>query len=186
MLSLDRPLDRIAQHIIRAKLFLDLWAYFEEYESRQHIIETMWDYNEFFRFTPHACLVSYFIYIAGAFDKTANTISFVHLIPEMRAAAHLVGEREAAVDALTQAAAPIIKKVRILRHKAIAHRDAHISYDDVFKLAAVTPDQLRDLTEIALQIANHMLAARGLGQQDFNDEVRKAAAKMMKALAARS
>jgi hypothetical protein len=47
-------------------------------------------------------------------------------------------------------------------HRAFAHRSASISYDDVFKLAAVKPDQLRDLTEVALKIANRLLLARGL------------------------
>jgi hypothetical protein len=29
-LSLNQRLDRIGQHIVRARLFLDLWFYFEE------------------------------------------------------------------------------------------------------------------------------------------------------------
>jgi hypothetical protein len=57
-LPLNQRLDRIGQHIVRARLFLDLWFYFEERDSRRQIIETMREYNEFFRFTPHAYLVA--------------------------------------------------------------------------------------------------------------------------------
>jgi hypothetical protein len=53
-LSLDKRLDRLGQHIVRARLYLDLWYYFEADDTRRHIIETMREYNEFFRFTPHA------------------------------------------------------------------------------------------------------------------------------------
>jgi hypothetical protein len=80
----------------------------------------------------------------------------------------------------------IADKVAILRHKAFAHRSAHISYDDVFKMAAVRPDQLRDLTEMALKIANHLLLARGLRDQHFTGLPREAAEAMMKTLVRRA
>jgi hypothetical protein len=184
MLPLNERLDRVAQHVIRARLFLDLWFYFEERGSRRRIIETMEDYNEFFRFTPHAYLVSYVIYMAGVFDKREDTISFRPLFREMKAGGHLKGQDVVKVVALLAEAKSIADKVTVLRHKAFAHRDAHISYNDVFKMAAVKPDQLRDLTGIALKIANRLLLARGLNDQDFTELPREAAEAMMKALAA--
>jgi hypothetical protein len=48
-IRLDVRLDRVAQHVILTRLFLDLWFYFESADTRPHIIETMRDYNEFFR-----------------------------------------------------------------------------------------------------------------------------------------
>jgi hypothetical protein len=128
---------------VRARLFLDLWFYFEERDSRRKIIETMEEYNEFFRFTPHAYLVAYVIYMAGVFDTKRGTISFRSLVREVKTAGQLKGQ-EAAVDALLVEAKPVVDKVLTLRHKAFAHRSAHISYDDVFKMAAVEPSQLRD------------------------------------------
>src|ERR1700692_497913 len=85
-LPLNQRLDRIGQHTVRARLFLDLWFYFEEQDSRRKIIDTMREYNEFFRFTPHAYLTTYVIYMAGVFDKRRGTISLVPLIREVKAA----------------------------------------------------------------------------------------------------
>jgi hypothetical protein len=184
-LPLNERLDRIGQHIVRARLFLDLWFYFEERDSRRKIIETMEDYNEFFRFTPHAYLVTYVIYMAGVFDKTRGTISLAHLAREMTAAGHLKEDDAATVETLLVEAKPIIDKVVILRHNAFAHRSAGISYDDVFKVAAVRPDQLRDLTDIALKISNRLLVARGLQDQYFTELPREAAEAMMKVLGAK-
>jgi hypothetical protein len=181
-LPLNERVDRLGQHIVRGRLFLDLWFYFEEEKSRCKIIETMREYNEFFRFTPHAYLVTYVIYMAGVFDKARGTISFAPLIREVKAQGCLEAHDAATVDALLLAAKPIADKVAILRHKAFAHRSAHISYNDVFNMAAVTPDQLRDLTEIALKIANLLLRARGLQDQHFTKLVREAAEAMMKSL----
>ena len=61
-----------------------------------------------------------------------------------------------------------------------------ISYDEVFKLAALRPDQLRDLTDVALKIANRLLLARDLKDEPFASLPREDAEKMMKALAALS
>lgn len=183
MLPLNDRLDRIGQHIVRARLFLDLWFYFEEQGSRRQIIEIMQEYSEFFRFTPHAYLVTYVIYMAGVFDKSKGTISLASLIREVKAEVHLKPHDAATIDALMVEAKPIADKVTILRHKAIAHRSAHISYNEVFKLAAVKPNQLRDLTDMALKIANHLLLARGIQDQHFTKLPRGAAEAMIRALA---
>jgi hypothetical protein len=182
-LPLDQRLDRVSQHVVRARLFLDLWYYFAEDKSRRKIINIMEDYSEFFRFTPHAYLLSYIIYMAGVFDKTKHTISLTHLVPEMKAVGHIKGQEAGKVDEYLAEASLIADKVAVLRHKAFAHRSAHISYDDVFKLADVRPDQLRDLTEIALKIANRLLLARGLSEAHVAELPREAAEAMMKALA---
>src|SRR5260370_23326515 len=88
-LPLNKRLDRIGQHIVRARLFLDLWFYFEERDSRRKIIESMREYNEFFRFTPHAYLVAYVIYIAGVFDKRRETISLALCVREAMSSGQL-------------------------------------------------------------------------------------------------
>jgi hypothetical protein len=91
------------------------------------------------------------------------------------------GQDAAAVDALLVGAKSVVDKVLILRHEAF-HRSAHISYNDVFTMAAVKPDELRDLTDKALNIANRLLLARGLEDQYFTELPREAAEAMMKAL----
>jgi hypothetical protein len=185
-LPLNERLDRIGQHIVRARLFLDLWFYFEERDSRRKIIDTMREYNEFFRFTPHAYLATYVIYMSGVFDKSRGTISLGPLIREVKAEGHLKAQDAASAEALLAQAKPIADKVAILRHKAFAHRSAHISYNDVFKLAAVTPNELRDLTDMALRVANRLLLACGLQDQYFAKLPREAAEAMMKTLAHRA
>lgn len=181
-LPLNDRLDRIGQHIVRARLFLDLWFYFEGRDSRRKIIDTMREYNEFFRFTPHAFLVTYVIYMGGVFDKRRDTISLASLVRDVKAAGCLKTHDGATVDALLAQAKPVADKVAILRHKAFAHHNAHVSYNDVFKMAAINPDQLRDLTETALKIANQLLMACGLRDQHFTTLPREAAEAMMKAL----
>ena len=54
---------------------------------------------------------------------------------------------------------------------------------DVFRMAAIEPRQLRELTDVSLEIANRLLLACGLQNQYFTDLPREAADEMMRALA---
>ncbi len=120
--------------------------------------------------------------MAGVFETRRDTISFAALISEMKAAGQLKG-REDAVSSLLSSAKPIAKKIAILRNNAVAHRTLSMSYDDVFKQADVTPGELREVTDMALEIANCMLLACGLRDQHFTDLPREDAISMMTALA---
>jgi AbiU2 len=183
-LPLDERLYRAGQHVVRSRLFFDLWFYFEGADTRPSIIETMREYNEFFRFAPHAFFVAYVVHIAGMFDKRKDTITLTRLAQEVKAAAHQKQSRGIAeVDALLAKATPMASKVIVLRHNAFAHRSARISYDAAFKKAAITAAQLRDLTELALKIVNRLLLARGLRDESFTPLPLEAAQAMMKALA---
>lgn len=184
-LPLDQRVDRVGQHIVRARLFLDLWSYFEEADSRPHIIGVMQEYSEFFRFTPHAYFATHVIYMSGVFDKTKGTISLLPLTREAELAGILKAPDATLANALLIQARPIADKVAILRHNAFAHRSAHISYDDAFELAAVTPNDLRELTELALKAANLLLSACGLQPQHFAKLPREAAKAIMRALGAK-
>jgi hypothetical protein len=185
-LTLNERVYRIGQHVVRARIFFDLWYYFEGEETRSKIIDVMEEYNELFKFTPHAYLTSYLIYIAGTFDKTKGTISFIHLIRDATKVGIVNPVEARNLDKLMADAKPLADKATLLRHGAFAHRSASVSYNDTFKQAAVTPDELRELTEIALAIANRLLAACGLQSQYFRTLPREAAEAMMKALETRS
>lgn len=182
-LTLEQRLHRLGQHAVRARLFLDLWYYFEADDTRQHIIETMGEYNEFFRFTPHAYLLTYCIYIAGAFEKRRDTINFTALIQDTATGGHLQRSHEATVTALIPTAERIAKKVTILRHNAFAHRTSRMSYNDVFDLANVTPIELRELTDLALKLFNALAEAVGVTKQYFTELPTEDAKSMMADLA---
>ncbi|MDO9414453.1 MAG: hypothetical protein Q7T81_17920 [Pseudolabrys sp.] len=181
---MDQRLNRIGQHIVRARLFLDLWFYFEGNETRPAIIDTMRKYNEFFRFTPHAYLLTYVIYMAGVFDKRKGTISLLPLIRDVKASGQLGAPEAEIVESLLEQATPIAEKITILRHNAFAHRSAHISYDDAFAIASVKPEELRNVTDTALEITNRLLSARSLQDQHFTKLPLEAAVSLMKALEA--
>jgi hypothetical protein len=180
-LPIDERLESAAQLIIRSRIFLDIWFYFESKDTRPAIIDTMNRFSEFFRFDPHAHFVAFIVHIAALFEKRRNTINLPALARELKRSNQLSAQAAADTDALLSQAHQLAPKVCILRSNLFAHRSAVLSYDEAFKRAAVTPAQLRDLTEIALKIVN-LLLVRELRDRDFNTMPREHAEAMLKAL----
>ncbi|TQF33958.1 hypothetical protein UNPA324_33880 [Bradyrhizobium sp. UNPA324] len=164
-------------------MFLDLYFYFEGHDSRQGIIETMREYNEFFRFTPHAYFISFSVYIAGVFENRRDTINFRALIRDMIVTGDLQSSQELMIEALMAKAKSSADKVTILRHNAFAHRTSRMSYDDVFRLAKVSLNELRELTDLALDLFNALATVRGQNEQHFTTLPIEDAEDMMRALA---
>src|SRR5258708_6090075 len=68
-LPLNQRLDRIGQHIVRARLFLDLWFYFEEQDSRRKIIDTMRESDEVRELTDIALEIANQLLLAGGLQN---------------------------------------------------------------------------------------------------------------------
>jgi hypothetical protein len=181
-LPINDRVYRAVQLVLRARIFFDIWFYFEAKETRSSILDTMQEYSEFFRFMPHAHQVAFIITIAVLFDRSRHTISLHHLVREMTRNKQLSQQAQAEVNELLNKVKPLETKIIALRHKAFAHRSAHTSYDDVFKEAKVSATQMRELTETALLIANKLAEAVGVNIGFFNELPREDAARMMQTL----
>lgn len=167
-LPLEERVERAAQLVVRARVFFDIWAYFEG-DTRAGLLDTMNEFSEFFRLAPHAHFVAYCVTMAALYDKRRDTITLTSLPRELAKKGILTTVVEAEVQVLLAGALPTANKVGILRHNVFAHRSASLSYDDVFKLAAITAAQMRELTELSLQIANILLRSCGRPEQYIND-----------------
>ena len=180
-LPIDERLETAAQLVLRTRIFYDIWRFFEGEVTRPAILDTMRCYAEFFRFDPHAHFVAFVVHIAALFEKPQkSTIN----LPRLAKESGLNSAQDATeIDALLRKAKPLASKATILRNNLFAHRSDTLSYSDAFKKADVTPNELRDLTEIALKIVNRLLTMRGLKDHVFNRVPLAHADGMLKALA---
>lgn len=166
MQPLDERLNVAAQLIIRARIFYDIWWFYEGSDTYPRIRDTMNVYSAFFRYDIHAHFVSMLIHLAGLFESRGDTINFGALIKETEAN----GISKEAVDkawALIREVADVPTKLIILRSNLFAHRGASHSYEEFFQKAKLKPDQIRDLTVVGLKIANTLLIAHDLKEQFF-------------------
>jgi hypothetical protein len=139
------------------------------------------EFSELFQFTIHAHFVAFVVHIAALFERK-DTINLWRLTDEMRGAGMLSTTALAEVEALLSQATPVVSKVAILRHNLFAHRSASMSYAEAFEMAGLTTEQLANLTEIALKIANALLLARGLPDQVFHPGPREHAEALLTTL----
>jgi AbiU2 len=182
-LPIDERLETAAQLVLRSRKFLDIWLYFESKDTRPAIIDTLNCFSEFFRIDIHAHFVAFIVHIAALFDKRKDSINLPDLATELKQSNLISAQAAAAdVDALLSQADKVAPKVHILRSNLFAHRSATLPYDGAFKKAAITPGEMRDLTEIALKIVNHLLLARGLRDHFFNELPRQDAEAILKTL----
>jgi hypothetical protein len=181
-LPVDERLERAGELVVRARKFYDLWSCLENAKERPATLDAMDDFSEFFKFTIHAHFVAFVVHMAALFETRNDTINLWRLAKDMKAANMLLSKAAAEVDALLREATPVASKVTILRSNLFAHRSDSVSYASAFELAQVTPDQLHNLTEIALKIANQLLLAKGLRDQFVHPGPHEHAGALLQAL----
>jgi hypothetical protein len=181
-LSFDVRIDRAGHLIVLARRFYDVWWLYVGVDTRAAILDSMNRFPEFFRFDEHAHFVSLVTHLASLFERRSDTINFESLVDEAEVnnlmPANFIAEARAALDSV----AHIRPKVAILRSNTFAHRSASLSYEDAFRKAAFTPNQLRDMTVAGLSIANALLAGRGLGPVLFTKSTAEHTRGMLRAL----
>lgn len=157
-----------AQLATRTRVFLDIWWYYEG-PTRKDILPSLNLYSEFFRFDPHAHFVSFIVHIAALFESRNDTIN----IPSLLIEAATFGIKQKAVERMQsqlQATSAVVPKSIILRSNLFAHRTANLSYDEVFKTANVTPDELRALSNSSIEILGELAERVGVHVPFVNDE----------------
>ena len=160
-LPFDEKLGTAGDLIVLARRFFDVWWLYESVDSRPIILKALNRFPEFFRFDGHAHLVAMVTHLASLFENRRDTINFQALLQE--AVQNNLVSSAALTEAQNtlQAVAHLRPKVAILRSNLFSHRSASVSYDEAFRLAAITPFQLRDLTDAGLSIASTLLVAIG-------------------------
>jgi hypothetical protein len=180
-IPLDERLGRAGQLVVRSRKFFDLWFCLQNATKCDATLDVMDEFSELFRFTIHAHFVAFVVHIAALFERK-DTINLRRLTDEMNEAGMLSTTALANVEALLCQATPVASKVAILRHNLFAPRSASMSYSEAFEKAGLTTEQLANLTEMALKIANALLLARKLPDQFFHPGPREHAEALLRTL----
>lgn len=175
-MNLSKQIFRAGQHVQRARIHFDIWWLYAGPSCDQYI-DAMRKFSQFYNFDEHAHFISYVIYIYGLFEKRTDTINLYNIANKSKP--------NEAVDQLLSEAEFIVSKIKLLRHKAFAHRDNVVPYNDVFESANVTPDELKDITEVAIRIANLLSVEHGVSEITFDNIYSQQAEAILQILRAR-
>jgi len=167
-ITLKSELDILEQVARRARVYFDLWWICEGYETRSKNLQAMNRYPEFFRFDSHAHEMTYIMYLCQIFENNSKTLNITNVIKQAKAQKLSEGQITNAEQALCEAK-PIYKKLLIIRHNLFAHRNISLSYKSAFEKANITPNEIRNLTELGLKAVNSLLVALGQNKRVFSE-----------------
>ncbi len=162
--QLREDIDLVGHLAVRARVFLDIWWIYEGAPTRGKYLEAMNRFSEFYRFDPHAHFVAMVMYLSQLFESRSDTLNLPFLIQKASSEGITVAVIDQARSVL-EAARPLVSKLMILRSNLFAHRSAKLSYAEVFDLAEITADQLRDLSGSSLRVVNLLGRAVGVGEK---------------------
>ena len=181
-LPFDERLERAAHLVVLARRFYDVWWFYEGADTRPGILKTMNRFPEFFRFDSHAHDVAMVTHLAMLFENRRDTINFEALIDEAERDNLVAPADVAEAKKRLGSISPLRPKLAILRSNLIAHRSDSISYEDAYTKAAITPNQLRDLTEAGRSIVSILLLGRGHSECFFAPTTLSHVKKMLQTL----
>ena len=158
--------ETASKMLFRANLYFEAWWQSASVEGRREF-KHFWDeYWEFWRFNQHAMQFAFIVYTAGLFENRADTVNFRSLWREARG--HANTEALVRYEQIWQRAQPTAKSITILRSTAMAHRSLTLSFNEAFKLANVTPDQLREQLRLSWELLNIIEEALGINRSEFD------------------
>lgn len=163
-LPFDEKISTACHLTVLSRRFFDVWWLYESSDSRPEVIQALNRFPEFFRFDSHAHFVAMVNHLASLYEKRPDTINFEALIQEASQGQLVASQALAEAQQRLQAVAALRPKVAILRSNLFSHRSGSVSYQKAFDLAAITPFQLRDLTDAGLSISNALSKARGMSE----------------------
>lgn len=166
-LSVETRLEVLTQQIIRAHIYYDLWWFVVGSNTCDQIIDQLDPFSDFFLFENHAHFVSMIVYCTTVWDKPRDAISLPKLAGEILEPKRF-SEHEAARLKITEleTGAAGLKEIR---DNAVAHRNAAVDYEGVFKQANVIPDQIPTMLAEWLEITNFLRKLKGMQPQCFRD-----------------
>lgn len=99
---------------------------------------------------------------AALLENRADTINLGQLTKDVLDVAAVSAAETAEINDLLDRIVKFRAPIMTLRNNAFAHRSASLSYNSAFKKAQVTPDELRELSNNVLKLANRLLIACNL------------------------
>ncbi|MCP3957381.1 MAG: hypothetical protein GY719_05975 [bacterium] len=181
-MPLDEKLRIIGQLVTRARIYFDIWWLYEGADTRPKYLEAMNKFPEFFRFDSHAHFVALVMYLSQLTESRHNTLNLCALVREAKDSGLIPASEIASAEADLQAVRRIASGVATLRSNLFAHRSAKISYEEAFQKAAISPDQLRDLTETALDVVNTLRRSSSLEERIFHTDSAEHAEALLKSI----
>ncbi|WP_299439787.1 hypothetical protein [uncultured Rhodospira sp.] len=160
--DIDRELNELANILLYARAFFDIYWHYENRETRKNITDVLNVYVEFFRYDIYAHQISSIVFLNMLFDTSKRAISIRKLSQEIKKMECIDQEACLRIDDRLASIESPVKKIKVIRDKALAHRAKGDMYKDVFREAGLSANELIRVMDVAIDVLNELRLARGL------------------------
>ena len=144
----------LANTIESASLHFDIWWVYKK--SRAKYVDTLNNYLNFFQTSLQAHFMSIVVELYKLFETRKDSINFSGLIKLIEKNNLLEPDTLSKTLSDKKVIEDLWKKIAILRSELFAHTRIDLSYNEIFKKAEITPNQIRDLIEKSKNLLNQI------------------------------
>jgi hypothetical protein len=167
-IDIEKYIDELRHTVTVAGLNHEIWWVYKSKDTRHQYIEAMNRYSLFFQTSIHAHFVATLVALYRLYETRDDTYNIPTLLRSLKEGAKLPEDTLKGLNDQYQSVKPLWIKVNILRNKAFGHRSTAHTIDEVFKEAAVTPNELGDLVAKTKTLLNDLSQAWNRNTHAFN------------------
>ena len=149
-------LEELKGAIANASDCYEVWWVLKGSDTRPKYNAVLSKYPGFFLANIHAQFVAYVVALYRLLETRKDTINFNSFLTLIEAEGSISKEALEEIRSRVDALHPIWVKICILRNEVYAHKSSDNKYDESFKKADITPNQIRDLIEGHKELLNHI------------------------------
>ncbi len=152
--KVDFYIQELRNMILSAYFNYDIWWVYKEKNERERYIDILNRYQFFFRTSIHAHFVSLVVALYMLLECREDTVNIPNLVKILEENAKLQNNSLVRIEEEIGRVKPLWTKIAILRSNIFAHRKNEDSAEELFAIAKITPDEIKELVESLGNILN--------------------------------
>lgn len=180
MTNIDHYINELRHATTVARLNYEIWWVYKSHKTRPKYLISMNTYPIFFKTSIHAHFVALITSLYTIYEKRADTFNFPTLLKKLDSESHM--PKKVIDDVKTtyeDIAKPIWVKVSILRNKAFNHRSIEQTFQETFRQADISPNELLKLINVTKKLLNDISRAWNRSFLVFNKGSREDTLKLL-------
>ncbi len=182
MEKLLKNLDELFRIIFDARSNYEIWWIYVSKEGRDEYFKVFLHYKEFFETSAYAHISMVAVSLYKLFETRDDTVNFKNIINDALGLKIVDDADMQKLNPAIEKAKTIWIKINQLRSYLFAHRAKELTVKEIYNNANLTPDQIKELTELSLEILNYVAVKAGQKERKFESFTLRDTHRLLKTL----
>ncbi len=152
--KLIEDLDDLFLLIQDAHCAYEIWWILVERNRRKQYFGVLITFKDFFEPIARANLMVMLISLYKLYDTRKSTLSFIKILNNAEQVGVISVAKNLKLKRRLLEVKKTWEKIRILRHNLLAHRNCSMTSSEIYKLAKITPNQIKRMIDLSAGIFN--------------------------------